>query len=138
MLSGPDAVHFLSRVTRLPRTQIAGMSASAGSGSLVASAATPNLASLSGAPTTVSIGSSNAAVILGSTFATGLPAGQTARLRLAYSADTSLLLGADFSSAATAPAASATRRRLLAVPSVQGAISTTVVSGERRQRVWTA
>lgn len=109
--------------------QIAGMSASAGSGSLVASAATPDLAAVSAAATTVSIGSSNASATLGSAFATILGAGQVVRLRLAYSADTSLMLGADFSSAASVPLAPATRRRLLVVPSVQGAINTTVVSG---------
>ena len=104
------------------------MSASAGSGSLVATAATPNTAALTAAGTPIAIGGSAASATLRPAFAAGLPAGQAVRLRLAYSSDTRLLLGADFSSAATAPAGQA--RRLLAVPAVEGALSTAVVSGE--------
>ncbi len=52
---------------------------------------------------------------------------ETLRLRLAYQQDAALLMNANFSSSASVPSSS---RRLLAVPAISSANSTTVVSGE--------
>lgn len=57
--------------------------------------------------------------------------GQSVQLRLTYQKDAALLLASNFVSAAKVPAA---RRRLAAALAIDGANTTTVVSGEQKQR----
>lgn len=81
--------------------------------------------------TTLPIGTSGAAVTLPAGFAAAVPAG--IQLRLAHSADASLLLTLITSSTASVPASTAAfgRSLLAAAPTMDGAYSVTVVSGER-------
>ncbi|PRW57206.1 receptor for egg jelly precursor [Chlorella sorokiniana] len=107
-------------------SMVAGEAASAGTGALVAAATVVD--PVAGA-TSLPIGSSGATVSLPSGFAAAVPAG--IQLRLAHSADASLLLTLITSSTASVPATtSAVGRALLAAaPTMDGALSVTVVSG---------
>ena len=110
-----------------PPFQVAGEAASTGTGALVAAAA---VVDPQAPATTLPIGASGASVTLPAGFAAALPSG--VQLRLAHTADASLLLTLVTSSSASVPATTASTGRALlaAAPTMDGALSVTVVSGE--------
>lgn len=148
-----STVEYTSRCSALA-LQISGESASSGTAGLVVTVATIAVPELSD-NVTLNIGTTGAAVTLLEGFADDFfsecfagneelavcagpgashhssvlqsAGNQTVQLRLAYSDDTSLLIGSDYPSAATVTAAG---RRLLDAPQVSGALTTTVVSGK--------